>query len=260
MRWLRGRWAERSAIAPSTWAYIRSPRIARTYDTDFRFTHLFRTDTEVLDSAFSEPGRLIDLGCGTGRHLVHFASRGFSVTGVDLSEHMLDVTRAKMRLHGHHATFIRDDITELGQVPGGQFRYALLMFSTLGLVRGGANRLRCLQQAHRVLCRGGLLGLHVHNRWHNLWSAGTRGWFIRNLFEPLLTGRQIGDKVMPRYRGIAGMYLHVFSLREIRRLLKAAGFAVERVWYLNRIRNGALTGRLLRSWRANGFILIARKP
>jgi glycine/sarcosine N-methyltransferase len=38
---------------------------------------------------------IVDAGCGTGRHLSFLASAGFSVTGIDLSEAMLEVARAR---------------------------------------------------------------------------------------------------------------------------------------------------------------------
>lgn len=42
------------------------------------------------------PGaRLLDIGCGTGRHALELSSRGFLVTGIDLSQGMLDVARSK---------------------------------------------------------------------------------------------------------------------------------------------------------------------
>lgn len=257
--WIPRRERDRSAIAPSTREYIQSAQIARTYDAYFRFTHLFRYDVEVLEQAFVEPGRLIDLGCGTGRHLLHFAQRGFAVTGVDLSDHMLEESRAKLRLYGLSGRLVKADIMDLRGIPDGDFRYALLMFSTLGLIRGRKNRLRCLCEVHRVLRPGGLLGLHVHNRRYNLWASGSRGWFVRNLFDPIVTGREIGDKIMENYRGIPGMFLHLFSRGEIVRALRRAGFEVLRVVCLNRIRDGELWGPFLRTWRANGFILIARK-
>lgn len=52
------------------------------------------TDAEVdfvLSELDLEPGsRLLDLGCGVGRHAVRLAAAGLSVTGVDLSHHMLE--------------------------------------------------------------------------------------------------------------------------------------------------------------------------
>jgi len=37
--------------------------------------------------------RILDLGCGTGRHVIYFAKQGFEVYGVDISEEALKITR-----------------------------------------------------------------------------------------------------------------------------------------------------------------------
>jgi 2-polyprenyl-3-methyl-5-hydroxy-6-metoxy-1,4-benzoquinol methylase len=34
--------------------------------------------------------KIIDIGCGTGRHAIELTKRGYSVTGIDLSESQLD--------------------------------------------------------------------------------------------------------------------------------------------------------------------------
>ncbi|MDP3443326.1 MAG: class I SAM-dependent methyltransferase, partial [Ignavibacteria bacterium] len=39
--------------------------------------------------------KILDIGCGTGRHSIELAKRGYDVTGIDLSESML----AKARLN-----------------------------------------------------------------------------------------------------------------------------------------------------------------
>ena len=44
------------------------------------------------------PGRLLDLGCGTGRLLIHAARRGYAPVGVDLSAEMLAVALDNVRL------------------------------------------------------------------------------------------------------------------------------------------------------------------
>jgi SAM-dependent methyltransferase len=44
---------------------------------------------------FAGRKKLVDAGCGTGRHSAFLASSGFTVTGVDLSEEMLEVARAR---------------------------------------------------------------------------------------------------------------------------------------------------------------------
>ena len=41
------------------------------------------------------PGeRVLDVGCGTGRHAIELARRGISVHGIDISQRFIDIARA----------------------------------------------------------------------------------------------------------------------------------------------------------------------
>lgn len=59
-------------------------------------------------------GPVLDLGCGTGEHSLMFASLGFTTTGIDRSEAMIEKAREYQDRHQPHGpTFIRGDLTEL---------------------------------------------------------------------------------------------------------------------------------------------------
>jgi S-adenosylmethionine-diacylgycerolhomoserine-N-methlytransferase len=70
---------------------------ARIYDAT-RWSFLFgRTAILTEAAAFVTPARILEVGCGTGRNLVHLG-RQFpkaAITGVDLSDAMLEVARRK---------------------------------------------------------------------------------------------------------------------------------------------------------------------
>lgn len=58
-----------------------------TENTEFEVAFLF----EELD--LSEGDRVLDVGCGTGRHAIRLAEKGIRVTAIDLSAEMLTVAR-----------------------------------------------------------------------------------------------------------------------------------------------------------------------
>lgn len=57
--------------------------------------------------------RIIDIGCGTGRHTIELSKRGYPVTGIDLSESMLEKAREKARQNGLQIDFLRHDARSL---------------------------------------------------------------------------------------------------------------------------------------------------
>jgi inorganic pyrophosphatase len=55
---------------------------------------------------------ILDLGCGSGRHVLFFAQHGFSVWGVDQSAAGIALTEQRLRQEGLSATLREHDITE----------------------------------------------------------------------------------------------------------------------------------------------------
>jgi len=249
----------------STREYIASPAVARDYDRYFSGQDLFAYDSALLQQWFDRPGRLIDLGCGTGRHVVQFARRRFDVIGIDLSPEMLAEARAKLDRHGLTATLLQADFCDLPGDPGpgdypadGSCDYAICMFNSLGLIFGHANRLAFLKSVRRLLKPTGQLALHVHNRSYNLWRHEGRLFLLANAIKVRLSLAEPGDKFMRTYRGIRRMYIHVFTQGEISALLEQAGFAIMDLLALNPRRNGPLKPRWLPKLFANGFLIRAR--
>ena len=257
----------------STRLYVSSPAVACDYDRYFAGQGLFDYDSELLNRWFVQPGRLIDLGCGTGRHVVQFAQRRFDVVGVDLSDAMLAMTERKLERRQLTATLVKADICNLPTAPPRQslldltrigtadllrcadYDYAICMFSTLGLICGRENRLNFLRTVRHLLKPHGQFALHVHNLGHNLLRHEGRVFLLTNLLNTLLGRAEPGDKILSHYRGIKDMYIHVFTRSQIVSLMEQAGFRIIDLIALNRRRTAELPGRFLQSVRANGFII-----
>lgn len=56
-------------------------------------------------------GRALDLGCGTGRHTLELAERGWTAVGVDSVERALD--KARSRPDASRVRFVLGDVTDL---------------------------------------------------------------------------------------------------------------------------------------------------
>lgn len=244
----------------SLWEYAQADHIADDYDEYFAYNSLFEFDAALLARHFERPGVLVDLGCGTGRLLMPFARRGFQCVAVDLSRPMLEVVGDKAADLGVPIDRLLVNLVELDCFREATVDYAICMFSTLGMVRGQANRRRVLQHVFRMLKPGGLFVVHLHNRWYNLFDSQGRAWLASNAWRSMWRRAEFGDKEFD-YRGIPNMYLHVYTLREMRRELRRAGFEIVELTALDTERRHALPhawwlGRL----RANGWIAVCRRP
>jgi SAM-dependent methyltransferase len=61
-------------------------------------------------------GRALDLGCGSGRHVAEFADTFDEVVGVDISEPLIEIARA--RRARPNVTFVVDDLTAFADSEG----------------------------------------------------------------------------------------------------------------------------------------------
>lgn len=57
--------------------------------------------------------KILDVGCGTGRHSIELSRRGYSLTGVDLSESLLARAREKAVQSNLRIDFLRHDARDL---------------------------------------------------------------------------------------------------------------------------------------------------
>lgn len=68
-------------------------KFAGYYDS---YTKGFREDLKLYRSFCHKSDNILEVGCGTGRILEYLMNAGYKVTGVDISEEMLDIARQRL--------------------------------------------------------------------------------------------------------------------------------------------------------------------
>jgi len=72
---------------------------------------------EAIDDKTFKPGRAIVFGCGSGTNAIYLASRGFEVTGVDVSPSALAIAAEKAAQAGVAVNWMLADVVSLPELP-----------------------------------------------------------------------------------------------------------------------------------------------
>ncbi|MBN2425710.1 MAG: class I SAM-dependent methyltransferase [Calditrichaceae bacterium] len=87
---------------------------AKTYDNEsFTKGTIGECDFIEKEISFNKSLRIIDIGCGTGRHAIELAKRGYNITGIDFSESQLARAREKAKDQNLKITFLQHDARNL---------------------------------------------------------------------------------------------------------------------------------------------------
>lgn len=250
-------WSLPRGVNRSLWEYAHAEHIATEYDDYFAENRLFQFDEAALLARLTRPGRLVDLGCGSGRLSLAFARRGFDTLAVDLSRPMLKVVAEKARREGLKIDLLQANLVQLDGIADRSADYCICMFSTLGMICGRENREQALAQVRRILKPDGLFVAHVHNRWYHLHDPQGRFWLATGWLRRWWHGElEAGDKVF-EYRRIPRMRLHTFTRCEFAGALRKVGFSIREWLPLDAGRQSELSRPwFFESIRANGWIAV----
>ena len=105
------------------------------------------------------PGRVLDAGCGTGRHLLPLAQMGYRMVGVDLSQAMLLAAQQTLIEGGAAAQLVRADLCRLPFAACCDA--ALCLESPLAYLHEDAALSAALHSLHRALKPGSRLIVDV---------------------------------------------------------------------------------------------------
>lgn len=90
-------------------------------------------------------GRILDIGCGAGRHALYLQEKGFDVTGIDNSSGAIEVCRAR----GLKKAFVRP-IENVHEFPENYFDTILMFGNNFGLFGSPENAPAILEKFSRI--------------------------------------------------------------------------------------------------------------
>jgi SAM-dependent methyltransferase len=208
---------------PDHWFEPMAEHMGRAY---LRYSFTKGTAQEVaflMDALSLSPGmRVLDIGCGPGRHAHALARLGVVVHGIDISQRFIDIAVADAP---PGATFERGDARALDF--DAEFDAVIsLCQGGFGLLDGGEQDEAVLGGMHRALRPGGCAALSAFSSYFqvryledSVFEAGTGVNHERTVIKDE-SGRDLE----------VDLWTSCWTPKELRFALSRAGFAVDHIW------------------------------
>jgi 2-polyprenyl-3-methyl-5-hydroxy-6-metoxy-1,4-benzoquinol methylase len=190
----------------------------------------------IVDRLALPPGvDILDLCGGYGRVAIPLARRGYRMTVLDLSEHLLAEGKRRAKEAGVEIHWLHGDMRE---IPSGSHFYAIInIFTSFGYFDDETENERVLQGAAQTLNPGGVLLIDVIHRdallWLGIaqrWEELTRYWLLEENHYDLITSRWRSQRwLIPKEGGPPKQAHHsirVYSAHELHAMCQRCGLEV----------------------------------
>ena len=130
-----------------------------------------QTDRQIkfIKNTLKPEGFVLDLACGTGRHLIPLSKEGYSMVGLDISANLLRIAKSRWR----SAELVRADMRFLPFKPEA-FSAAVSMDTSFGYLPSEQDDMQSLSEVRETLSQGGVLIVDVFNREHLILKYRTK--------------------------------------------------------------------------------------
>lgn len=189
----------------------------RRYFSDYR--DWYKRERQAIKLA---RGRVLDIGCGAGRFLLHLQQKGFDATGIDNSRGAVKVCK----LRGVNNVRLRS-IDEITKFKPRSFDTVIMMGNNFGLFGSFKKARRLLKQMHAITSTGGQIiaeAVDPYQTSEKLHLAYQK----RNRAQGRMSGQL---RIRVRYQKIVGAWFDylLVSQKEMKEILSGTGWELAKI-------------------------------
>ena len=161
----------------SKWNSVAEKYNALVGDTGdiYHRTYINPVILELLGSVKGE--KILDLACGQGYFSRILAKRGAKVTGIDKSEKLLKIAKARVNEKSTDIEFYHSDSAKLNGLKNASFDIVVanMSFHNIKNIKG------TIKECSRVLKTNGRIIFSIPHPWHNIAERKKRkgGWYLK---------------------------------------------------------------------------------
>ena len=141
--------------------------LAQTYSSVYQYPHYYalgyrwntKAECDFLESCLKQSfsgkaTRVLDIGCGSGRHMLELAKRGYQATGFDIRPEMVEFVNAEAKKAKVSVHASVGDLREMTVT--GSFDLAICLMDTFRFLLANTEIIHHLQRVAQHLTPGGL--------------------------------------------------------------------------------------------------------
>lgn len=228
-------------------------------DYSYIALHFSRTRQKIWEemrdfTRYVKPGdKVLDLGCGNGRLYEVLQNLSIDYLGVDNSPELIEFAKKRWS-ENEQRRFLVGDITNLNWWDGKKYN-AVFVIAVLHHIPSRELRKKVFKNIANVLEKDGFL---IMTNW-NLFEGKNKFFVLKNIFRKIFGRSELDfmDALIPWKRAeteevIVERYVHAFTLRELKHLVKEAGLKILENFY-------SIGGKKVYFWNGKNLVTVAKK-